>query len=408
MTVSEGFIIGAALVAIAWLLSPQIRKSRTWQATVTPLASIIGSGFLVAAPLVAVIVGKAAPLAMVAIVALAYAIGGIIRFNIRNLEPLLRDPAKVPIRIQLGERLSGLTLSVAYIVSVTFYLRLLASFVLHGVGQNVDLYADILTTAILLFIGCTGFFRGLSALERLEVYSVTIKLAIIASLILGLAIFDFNAVSEAFNGKIPTVDQDGFHKLRQLAGLLLIVQGFETSRYLGAEYSADTRIRTMRQAQFVSGVIYVLFVLLAIPLLTHMEGTDPNETAIIELSRLISPLLPGMLIIAAVMSQFSAAIADTVGGGGLMAENTGDKLNNRRSYLVITLAAVALVWLADIFQIISIASRAFAFYYLLQGINAWLTAGRCYRGWRCYLERARFGCLILILAFIVIFGHGAG
>jgi hypothetical protein len=344
---------------------------------------------------------------MLAIVLLAYAIGGVIRFNIRHLEPLLADRARLPQRILLIEKFSGLTLSVAYIVSVAFYLRLLSSFVLHGVDHNVELYANLLTTAILLFIGVTGFTRGLRALERLEEYSVSVKLAIIAALLLGLGMFDLHSAGDIFNRAIQIRDHNGFHQLRLLAGLLLIVQGFETSRYLGAGYDAETRINTMRQAQFISGIVYVVFVALALPLLTHLEGTDPDETAIIELARLISPILPGMLIVAAIMSQFSAAVADTVGGGGLMAENTGEKIDGRRSYLVISFAAVALVWFADIFEIISIASRAFALYYLLQSVNAWLAAGKCFGGWRCCLERIRFGFVIAILAFVVIFGHSA-
>jgi hypothetical protein len=363
MAVSDVFIVVAVLVTAGWLFSPQIRKSKRWRATVTPLASIIGSGFLVAAPLVAVIVGKFAPIAMLVIVVLAYAVGGVIRFNIRNLEPLLQDRARLPRKILLVEKLSGLALSTAYIVSVAFYLRLLSSFVLHGLDHGSHFYANLLTTVILLFIGVTGFARGLHALERMEVYSVTIKLAIIAALLLGLGMFDLRSLGDVFTNEIPVKDHSGFHQLRLLAGILLVVQGFETSRYLGADYDADTRINTMRQAQFVSGIIYVTFVLLALPLLTHLVGTDPDETAIIELARLVSPILPLLLIVAAVMSQFSAAVADTIGGGGLMAENTGGKLNSQLSYLVITFASIALVWAADIFQIISIASRAFAFYY---------------------------------------------
>jgi len=342
-----------------------------------------------------------------AIVVLAYGIGGVIRFNIRNLEPILHGRARSSQKILLVEKFSGLVLSAAYIVSIAFYLQLLSSFVFHGLEHDQHLYANILTTVLLLFIGLIGFTRGLHALEWLEEYAVTIKLAIIAALILGLGMYDFRSLDDIFINEIPVNNHTGFHQLRLLAGIFLIVQGFETSRYLGAEYDADTRIHTMRQAQFVSGVIYVAFALLALPLLTHMKGTDPDETAIIELAGLVSPILPVLLVVAAVMSQFSAAVADTIGGGGLMAENTGERLDSRRSYLVITLIAIVLIWVADIFQIISIASRAFAFYYLLQCINAWLTVGKCYCGWRCCLERIRFGVFIAILTFIVVFGHAA-
>ena len=39
--------------------------------------------------------------------------------------------------------------------------------------------AKLLTTLILMFIGVAGAMRGLSALEKLEEYSVTIKLGIL-------------------------------------------------------------------------------------------------------------------------------------------------------------------------------------------------------------------------------------
>jgi len=65
---TKALILGVTGGALAWMWSPRVRKSAEWRATVTPLASIIGSGFLIAGPLIAVIVGKAAPFVMLAIV----------------------------------------------------------------------------------------------------------------------------------------------------------------------------------------------------------------------------------------------------------------------------------------------------------------------------------------------------
>ena len=61
------------------------------KATATPLASIIGSGFLVLAPLLYATVGGWAPVAIAGIVVLGYAIGSTIRFNITNTEGLLNS-----------------------------------------------------------------------------------------------------------------------------------------------------------------------------------------------------------------------------------------------------------------------------------------------------------------------------
>jgi hypothetical protein len=408
MPITDGFVYASALAVAFWLLAPRMRNSTAWRATVTPLASIIGSGFLVAAPLLAVIVGNAAPVAMLAIVTLAFLIGGVIRFNIRHVEPLLRQRPLIPGPILMVERISNFVLSAAYIVSVAFYVRLLASFVLHssGAGDKFDIYANLLTTAVLAFIGVIGFLRGLRMLERLESISVTVKLAIIGGLLLGLAMFDLRTLGDA-TAQIPIHEGGLAQKLRSLAGLLLVVQGFETSRYLGIAYDPEMRIRTMRTAQLVTGAIYVVFALLSLPLLTHLLNSDPDETAIIELAQFISPGLPLLLVVAAVMSQFSAAVADTVGGGGLLEEATSARLRSRYGYLAIAAAAIALIWFANIFQIISLASRAFALYYLLQCASAWLAAPHSHSGWGLWLQRLRFAALASILAFVTLFGQSA-
>jgi amino acid transporter len=223
MTITDGAIICTTLGVAFWMLMPRLRNSTTWLATVTPLASIIGSGFLVAAPLLAVIAGNNAPIAMLAIVILAFCLGGVIRFNIIHLEPALEDRVHTPYSVFLLEKISNITLSVAYIVSVAFYLRLLASFVLHNseVGEKGDLHANLITTAILLFIGLTGLLRGLRTLEKLESISVILKLAIIAGLIIGLAMFDFQTLGEAVTHEIPALDVSDFEKIRMLAGIHL-------------------------------------------------------------------------------------------------------------------------------------------------------------------------------------------
>ena len=58
-------------------------------ATSTPLSSIFGSGFLIIVPILAGAVGPYAVLAMAAVCALAYAVGSVIRFNIKHAEAVL-------------------------------------------------------------------------------------------------------------------------------------------------------------------------------------------------------------------------------------------------------------------------------------------------------------------------------
>ena len=78
-----------AVVFAGLLLQPALLGQRFWRATITPLASIIGSGFLIIAPLLGSIAGERALAAMLLILLLAYSVGGVIRFNIRHAEPLL-------------------------------------------------------------------------------------------------------------------------------------------------------------------------------------------------------------------------------------------------------------------------------------------------------------------------------
>jgi len=85
-------ITAIALVLAAYLaLSRKLAGSSDWKATVTPLASIMGSGFLVSAPLLAGVVGDMALVYMSGLLVLAYFVGGTIRFNIRYFEPIEQD-----------------------------------------------------------------------------------------------------------------------------------------------------------------------------------------------------------------------------------------------------------------------------------------------------------------------------
>lgn len=91
-------------------------------ATATPLASIFGSGFLVIVPILNGAVGPYAWLAMACVCGLAYAVGSVIRFNIRNAEPLL-EAGTASQRAVFFERSSDLALVIAYAISVCLYIR---------------------------------------------------------------------------------------------------------------------------------------------------------------------------------------------------------------------------------------------------------------------------------------------
>jgi hypothetical protein len=116
---------------------------------------------------------------------------------------------------------------------------------------------------------------------------------------------------------------------------------------------------------------------------------------------MIAPALPFLLIIAAVMSQFSAAVADTIGSGGLLAEATKRKISVNTSYLLITCSGIALTWLTNIYTIITIASKAFSVYYILQLLISitLLTKQKSIRKNKISLV---LYCILLLLMFSVL------
>jgi len=364
---TNGFVIAAVVAVTALLWQPSVRSSEVWRAALTPLASIIGSGFLVVAPLLAHTVGNWAVFAMLGIVTLAYAVGSAVRYNIRNVEPL-SEPGESngtvqPLYVWL-ERLAKLVLAFAYIIAITFYLEMLAAFVLRLFDVQNQVSQKLIATAVLIFIGSFGFWRGLRRLESLEEYSVHTKLAIIAGFLVGLGIINLHeVVTQSWELADLNVEWD-VDTVRKLLGAFLIVQGFETSRYLGAAYSAKERVVTMRYAQLLSAAIYIVFVGLASILFGSLG--DISETGIISLSSAVAVSVPFLLVVGAVMAQFSAAVADMLASGGLVQAATKGTISNRVTYVAVMLLAVALLWSSHIFEIIAYASRAFAFYYAIQ------------------------------------------
>ncbi|WP_169569112.1 hypothetical protein [Sneathiella limimaris] len=399
MPIIDLIVTSVTVITLVLLFLPKVRSSLLWRATVTPLASIIGSGFLIIAPVLGQAVGPLAGWAMLGIVCFAFLIGHVIRFNIRYGEPLL-EKAKGHGWVFRAEQLSNAAVFFAYLISVAFYLRLLSSYALKLFDHSSDFSANLLTTAILGSIAVVGVLKGLRFLEALEKFSVSIKLSIIAALLAGLLFFDIE------NGqKLPDLiskDVD-WHMFGLLAGMLLVVQGFETSRYLGDEYSASDRVRSMRIAQILSGLVYVGFVVLVMPLLGLLENKTADETAIIQLSGHVADTLPYLLILAALASQFSAAIADTLGGGGLIREETRGNVSSKVGYLIITAGACLLIWIANIFEIVAFASRAFAFYYLTQTLVALVVVYRSKEVSHKPYRYTFFTVMICILAWIVIF-----
>ncbi len=394
-------VVAPILFTAMFLFHPRMMGSENWRATVTPLASIIGSGFLVLAPILIRDFGSLAVLVMAGLCLTTYAIGAAIRWNILvldgsfGLQPLSRWEEGL-------ERLSSVALSFAYVISVCYYMNLYGAFSVSLTRFNDVLYGRLVTTATLVVIAVIGWLRGLRGMEKAEEISVGVKLAIITGLLAGMGYYAMGLISK---GTVVHNDVHvGWGSLRIAFGLLITVQGFETSRYLEEEHNAETRIQTMRYAQWISTAIYIVFIGLA-SMSFSTTVINPRETAVIQMTGHIATLLPILLVIAALAAQFSAAVADTNGGGGLMQEMSNGRISSRTSYVVLVVASIALTWMADIYEIISYASRAFAVYYGLQCTLATILSSRT-SGFS--LRTIGFALLTLFTFAVALLGIPAG
>lgn len=391
----NALILTFVVVVGALLVWPRVANARLWRATITPLASIIGSGFLVLGPILNVSYGGYAPLVMIGLCGVAYLFGSAIRFNITQID----QPLKRPAYLETAETAASAVLAFAFIISVAYYLNLFGAFSVSLTDLDDSFHARLLTTAVFVMIFIVGSTRGFSALERMEQISVGIKLAIIAGLLFGLVVH-FGEAAQMGTLKFDPADVTGWAAVTLMAGLIVTVQGFETSRYLGADYSAPIRIRSMRLAQWLSTCIYVVYISLLtyafdFGVLTH------DETAIIDLMLLVAPILPLLLVAAAMSAQFSAAVADTSASGGLIAEITKGKVPEKIAYAVLVGAGLLLTWTANIYEIISYASRAFAAYYAIQTGIAATSAHMQGHRWRTIL----FGTMTALGCAITVFGQ---
>lgn len=375
---------------------PRIAQARYWRAVVTPLASIIGSGFLVLGPILSASFGQYAPIAMIILCGVAYAFGSAIRFNISEIEI---QQVRLS-RERILEACASWVLAFAYVISVAYYLNLFGAFGVTLTSFNDSFHAKLLTSSVLILILFVGLTRGFSALEKMEQVTVSLKLAIIVGLLAGLIIhFSDQVASSNLLFSTPTIT--GWSALTLGFGLIVTVQGFETSRYLGSVYDASIRIKSMKLAQVISTIIYLMY----IALVTYTFDTNNvnlSETAIIDMMAVVAPILPILLVVAALSAQFSAAVADTSGAGGLFNELSRGRISTRQAYAILVSIGLVITWVVNLFEIIAFASRAFALYYALQALIAMSKAMYTRRS---LLRVLLYSLLALLGLFIAVFGQ---
>lgn len=365
----------------------------------TPLSSIFGSGFLVIVPILAGAVGPYSVVAMIAVCALAYAVGSVIRFNIKHAEPVLAGkPGEATLSF---ERSSDLALVLAYVISICLYLHILSAFVLGGFDADNELNENLMTTAVIAIITAIGITKGLKVLDVLEAWGLWVTLLIIALLLIGFAYYDWTAWQSASGITLAKAAKyTPWEVVTIVAGTLIVVQGFETPRYLGSSFDAEVRVKASRWSQIISTAVYVMFVALALPVVHTLNGRY-DDNSLIALVGVAASLLAVPLIVAAALSQFSAAVADTHAATGNLQEVTHGHLTAKWGCILVGGGAIALTWSANTLEILALASRAFAFYYLLQCLVAISVS-------KSGVQRIGMAIVAAALGFITVFAVPAG
>ncbi|MEZ5063055.1 MAG: hypothetical protein R2700_16390 [Solirubrobacterales bacterium] len=148
----------------------------------------------------------------------------------------------------------------------------------------------------------------------------------------------------------------------------------------------------------IAAWVYISLVVVATPSWPTRPATSATTTCSTRSSVPCRLALP--LVVGAVLSQFSAAVADTVAAhGNFRVLQPG--VGNHVPYLITAVAVTALSWSIDLFTLVVVASRAFAAYYCAQAVVAMLTSTRP-------LRRAGFGALAAVLLAITLFAVPVG
>jgi len=380
----------------AWMLyRPKLQQSSRYQAMVVPLANIMDVGFLVLSPIIVVLVGYEAPIFMLAICLAAMAMGLVIAYNIRHYEPLIGTPDRSH-GIAAWARWS---LVGASTVNIAYYVQLLMTLVLLPFEVYTPDRVTVASVIMLVLVIVVGYRGHLPALNKLGDRTTAFNLAALFAV---LAAFGTYNLLEAIDGNWnfpsydPTLDTDA---VRKILGLFAMVQGFEASRYIGARFGAEERISTMRQAQAIATVVFVL--LIALVLLPFGQfRPDADATAIFVVSKEVAFYLPWLILLVAIGSQVSAITNATSSRSDLLIEATRETMPRKYTFPVLLVPAIMIVIVTDVTDAVAIASRVFAFYFVLQALIALMLATR-EKSWPAIIGISAVG---LSMASVTIFG----
>lgn len=395
---TDGYIaVGVGLVtilALAYVLyRPRLQQSQQYQATVVPLANIMDVGFILFSPAIVLVVGFRAPFFMLGICLVAIAAGFAIAYNIRNYEPIEGEGGAPDLLATIAQW----SLLAASMVNIAYYTLVLVTLVLLPFEANsVDrrTVMGVLLLGALIVVGMRG---GMDWLNQLGNRTTAFNLAAVIGIV---ATFVVANVQEALGGRWELGPSPvlGGEEIRKMIGLFAIVQGFEASRYIGIRFAAEERVSTMRIAQVVSTVVFVLFaVTLLLAFLPPLPDVPADGRAIFAVSGLIGGLLPWLLLLAALSSQTSAIIGATSSRSDLLVHRG---IPRATTFAVILVPATMLVVLVDINVAVNLASRVFAAFFIIQAALAALLAIRK----RNSFATAGFVGVGMMMLVILVFG----
>ena len=390
IAVGLGFL---TILALAYALyRPRVQQSTRYQATVVPLANIMDVGFILFAPAIVLLVGFRAPFFMLGICLVAIAAGFAIAYNIRHYEPIEGEGGR-PDRLEGIAYWSLLGASMVNIAYYTMVLMALIQLPFDWNSVNGRTVMGVTLLAVLIVIGMSG---GMDWLNEVGNRTTAFNLAAVIGVVVAFLVAN---VQEALGGRWdlgPSPDM-GTEEFRKVLGLFAIVQGFEAARYIGVRFGAEQRVSTMRNAQTVSTIVFVVFVTtLLLAFLPTPPGITPDGTAIFAVSGLVGDALPYLLLLAALGSQTSAIIGATSSRSDMLMNH---KIPRTMTFPIILIPAIVLVIFVDVNVAVNLASRVFAAFFTIQAVLATTLAARKQNWWAV----AGFvGVALMMLAILII------
>ena len=216
------------LAGLAWVLyRPKVQESRTYKATVVPLAGIMDVGFIVFSPVIILLFGYDATWAMLGLCLFGILTGFAISYNINNYEPLIGKPDP----LHRWNSVALWALIAASVVNEAYRAVLLMTLVFLPLG---DLYSSGLVTAtaalLLGNLAIYAFAKGLISLNNFANKSAAFNLSAIAAVVVAFGTFN---VQELVGGDFdwPHFNApDDAEALRKLLGLFVLVQTSASGR----------------------------------------------------------------------------------------------------------------------------------------------------------------------------------